>query len=163
MVEIRWREVPEQHVVTETRTVDQTGLQAWLSDAMAVVAERAGMSGGPLGTADWPFLQRPDHPNEPLFIAIYEGDLNAGPAPVEVCATVASGGDRTIPAHREAYARITKSLVTGGGLGEVYQTIAARIAADGLAVARAPRETYWSDFLSAAADDDVFDIAFPVT
>jgi len=77
--------------------------------------------------------------------------------------SVATGGDRIIPAHREAYARVTRSHVTSGALGGVYEAIEKWIAANGLAVARAPRETYWTDFPSAAADDDVFDIAFPVT
>jgi effector-binding domain-containing protein len=163
MVEIQLREVPEQHVVTTTRTVDQAGLEAWLPDAMALVAERARASGGLLGTADWPFLQRPGGPDEPVFVTIYEGNPNEGPTPVEVCATVATGSDRSIPAHREAFARVTKYHVTSGALGGVYEAIEEWIAAHGLAVARAPRETYWTDFTSAAADDDVFDIAFPVT
>jgi len=163
MVEIRLRDVPEQHVVTETRTVDQAGLEAWLPGAMALVAERARAAGGLLGTADWPFLERSGRPDEPVFITIYEGNPNEGPTPVEVCATVATGGDRCIPAHREAYARVTRSHVTSGALGGVYEAIEKWIAANGLAVARAPRETYWTDFRSAAADDDVFDIAFPVT
>jgi hypothetical protein len=163
MVEIRLRDVPEQHVVTETRTVDQAGLEAWLPGAMALVAERARAAGGLLGTADWPFLERSGRPDEPVFVTIYEGNPNEGPTPVEVCATVAAGGDRIIPAHREAYARVTKSHVTSGALGGVYEAIEKWIAASGLAVARAPRETYWTDFPSAAADDDVFDVAFPVT
>jgi hypothetical protein len=163
MVEIRLRDVPELHVVTETRTVDQAGLEAWLPGAMALVAERARAAGGLLGTADWPFLERSGRPDEPVFIAIYEGNPNEGPTPVEVCATVATGGDGIIPAHREAYARVTRSHVTSGALGVVYEAIEKWIAANGLAVARAPRETYWTDFPSAAVDDDVFDIAFPVT
>jgi hypothetical protein len=157
MVEIGLRDVPEQHVVTQTRTVDQAGLEAWLPGAMALVAQRARAAGGLLGTADWPFLQRSDRPDEPVFVAIYEGNPNVGPTPVE------AGGDRTIPAHREAYARVTKSHVTSGALGGVYEAIEEWIAAKGLAVARAPRETYWTDFTRAAADDDVFDVAFPVT
>jgi hypothetical protein len=51
MVEIRLRDVPERHVVTETRPVDQAGLEAWLPGAMARVAERARAPGGLLGTA----------------------------------------------------------------------------------------------------------------
>jgi hypothetical protein len=98
-----------------------------------------------------------------VFVTIYEGNPNQGPTPVEVCATVATGGDRTIPAHREAYVRVTKSHVTSGALGEVYEAIEKWIAANGLAVARRPRETYWTGFFSAAADDEVFDVAFPVT
>lgn len=163
MVEIRLRDVPEQHVVTQTRTVDQAGLEVWLPGAMALVAERARAAGGLLGTADWPFLERSGRPDEPVFITIYEGKPNEGPTPVEVCATVATGGDRTIPAHREAYARVTKFHVTSGVLGGVYEAIEKWIAANGLAVARAPRESYWTDFPFAAADDDVFDVAFPVT
>jgi hypothetical protein len=163
MVEIQVRDVPEQPVVTEIHTVDQAELAAWLRGAMARVADRARAAGGLLGTADWPFLQRPGHPDEPVFIAIYEGNPNLGPVPVEVCATVAAGGDRTIPAHREAYARVTKAHVLGGTLGGVYEAIEKWIAANGLTVARAPRETYWTDFMSAAPDDEVFDVAFPVT
>ncbi|UQU66531.1 GyrI-like domain-containing protein [Couchioplanes caeruleus] len=163
MMEISLRDVPEQHVVSETRTVDQAGLEAWLPGAMARVADRARAAGGLLGTDDWPFLGRTGGPGEPVFITVYEGNPNDGPTPVEVCATVAAGGDRTIPAHREAYARITKSQVTRGELGGVYEAIEKWITENGLAVARAPRETYWTDFPSAGPDDEVFDVAFPVT
>jgi hypothetical protein len=163
MVEIRLRDVPEQHVVSEVRSVDQAGLEAWLPGAMGRVAQRARAAGGLLGTADWPFLERSSGADEPVFVTIYEGDPHQGPTPVEVCATVAAGGDRSIPAHREAYARVTKAQVTGGGLGAVYEAVEKWITAAGLSVARAPRETYWTDFNSAAADDEVFDVAFPVT
>jgi hypothetical protein len=178
-MEIRLRDVPEQHVVSETRSVDQVELEAWLPGAMARVAERARQAGGLLGTTDWSFLERPggggrpggerpggdERPvgDEPLLITIYEGNPNEGPTPVEVCATVAEGGDRTIPAHREAYARVTKSLVTSGELGGVYEAIEKWISDHGLAVARAPRETYWTDFMAAADSDEVFDVAFPVS
>ena len=163
MTEVQLRDVPEQHVVTETRTVDQAGLEAWLPGAMARVAERARAAGGVLGTADWPFLERPADPSEPVFLTIYEGNPNEAPTQVEVCATVPTGGDRTIAAHREAYARVTKSLVTTGKLGGVYEAVEQWIDANGLAIARAPREVYWTDFMGAGADDDVFDVAFPVT
>src|SRR4029453_7901743 len=113
MIEVRLRDVPEQHVVTETRAVDQAALEAWLPGAMARVAQRARNAGGLLGTTDWPFLDR-SGPDEPTFITIYEGNPNEGPTEVEVCATVAAGGDRTVPAHREAYARVTKSQGHGG-------------------------------------------------
>jgi hypothetical protein len=161
-MKIQLRDVPEQHVVTETRSVDQAELEAWLPGAMARVAERARAAGGLLGTTDWPFLGR-SGADEPVFITIYEGNPNEGPTPVEVCATVAAGGDRTIPAHREAYARVTKDDVTSGSLGGVYEGIEKWISANGLAVARAPRETYWTDFGDAAGEDEVFDVAFPVT
>ena len=49
-----------------------------------------------------------------------------------------------------------------GGLGDVYGGIGKWIEDQGLQVAAAPRETYWTDFHTAAADDEVFDVAFPV-
>ena len=163
MIEVGLRDVPEQHVVTEERSVDQAGLTAWLQEGMARVAERARAGGGLLGTTDWPFLERTGRPDQPVFIAIYEGNPNEGPTPVEVCATVPANGDRTIPAHREAYTRVTKAQVLSGELGGVYESIEKWIVGNGLTVARAPRETYWTDFPAAAESDEVFDIAFPVT
>jgi hypothetical protein len=58
---------------------------------------------------------------------------------------------------------VTKDDVTSGSLGGVYEGIEKWISANGLAVARAPRETYWTDFGDAAGEDEVFDVAFPVT
>ena len=162
MVEIRLRDVPEQHVVSEKRTVDQAALEAWLPGAMARVAERARAAGGLLTTADWPYLERSGRPDEPVFVTVYEGNPNEGPTEVEVCATVAAGGDRTVPAHREAYARVTKGQVTTGELGGVYEAVEKWIPENGLTVAYAPRETYWADFGAAAGDDEVFDVSFPV-
>jgi hypothetical protein len=161
MTEVKIRDVPEQHVVSETRSVDQAGLEAWLPGAMARVAQRARDAGGLLGADYWPFLERGT--DDPVFVVIYEGNPNEGETPVEVCATVAEGGDRTIPAHREAYARVTKRQVTSGELGGVYPAIEKWISEQGLAVARAPRETYWTDFPAAADDDEVFDVAFPTS
>jgi hypothetical protein len=91
------------------------------------------------------------------------GNPNEGATEVEVCATVAAAGERTIAAHGEAYVRVTKSQVTGGQLGEVYEAIEKWITVNGLAVGHAPREVYWTDFMAAAPDDEVFDVAFPVT
>jgi hypothetical protein len=162
VVEIRLRDVPEQHVVSETRVVDQAELEAWLPGAMGRVAERARAAGGLLGTADWPYLDRSAFSVEPVFLTIYEGNPNEGPTPVEVCATVAAGGDRTIPARREAYTRVTKGQVVSGQLGGVYEAVEKWVAAGGLTVAAAPRETYWADFTSAADGDEVFDVGFPV-
>ena len=69
---------------------------------------------------------------------------------------------RTIPAHREAYVRVLKRTVQSGAVGNVYVAIENWIEGLGLEIAAAPRETYWTDFYSAAADDEVFDVAFPV-
>jgi hypothetical protein len=163
-VEIKLREVPEQLVVVEQLMVDQAALEAWLPGAMARVLQAAGDAG--IGTGKSSFLDRPSDPNEPVFIVIYEGNPNEGEVPVEVCAPVSveppGVATRTIPAHREAYARVTKAIVESGRLGAVYADSEAWVAAHGFDVAAAPRETYWTDFYTAAPDDDVFDVAWPI-
>jgi hypothetical protein len=163
MVEVRLRDVPEQQVVLETGVVDQAALEAWLPGAMARVAERATAAGGLLGTPHWPFLERSAWAEEPVFVVKYEGNPNEAPTEVEVSAPVATGADRTIAAHREAFVRVTKDDVINGRLGEVYELIEKWITDNGLTVASAPREVYWTGFMSAEAGDEVFDVAFPVT
>jgi len=164
-MDVRLRDVPEQHVVSEERSVDQAELVEWLPGAMARVARAASEAGGLPGTLSWPHLQRSEHPDEPVFIVIYEGNPNDGPTSVEVSAPVRAAGpaSRTIPAHREAYVRVTKGQVTSGQLGGVYEGIGKWISAEGLQITRAPRETYWTDFFNAADSDEVFDVAFPVS
>jgi hypothetical protein len=158
MTEIKLRDVPELRLATESRSVDQAALEAWLPGAMARVSAAA--EGGPLTAASQPWLDRPTA--DPVFVVTYEGNPNEGPTPVEVSAPVASGGDRTDPAHREAYARVTKAVVTGGQLGGVYEAVEKWASDQGLRISAAPRETYWTDFMAAGDDDEVFDIAFPV-
>jgi hypothetical protein len=166
-MDVRMREVPEQTVVTEQRMVDQKALEQWLSEAMPRVHKAAGDMAA--GTADQPYLLRDHVASEPVFIVIYEGNPNEGQTAVECCTPLRAGGTaldgvatRSIPAHREAYVRIEKRTVQSGKIGDVYVAIEKWIEDQGLEVAAAPRETYWTDFFSAAEDDEVFDVAFPV-
>jgi effector-binding domain-containing protein len=164
---VRLREVPEQTVVTEQRMVDQKALEQWLPEAMPRVHKAAGDMAA--GTADQPYLLRDHVADEPVFIVIYEGNPNEGETAVECCTPLRADGTapdgvatRSIPAHREAYVRIDKRTVQSGKIGDVYVAIEKWIEDQGLEVAAAPRETYWTDFFSAAEDDEVFDVAFPV-
>jgi effector-binding domain-containing protein len=166
-MDVRTREVPEQIVVTEQRMVDQQALERWLPEAMARVHKAAGDMAA--GTIEQPYLLRGHVADEPVFIVIYEGNPNEGETAVECCTPLHGGGTapddaatRTIPAHREAYVRVQKRTVQSGELGDVYVAIENWIEGQGLQVAAAPRETYWTDFYAAAPDDEVFDVAFPV-
>jgi effector-binding domain-containing protein len=166
-MDVLMRDVPEQTVVTEQRMVDQTALEKWLPGAMARVHKAAGDAAA--GTVDQPYLLRDHVPDEPVFIVIYEGNPNEGETAVECCTPLLAGsrapGDaasRTVPAHREAYVRVTKNTVVSGRIGDVYLTIEQWIGSNGLDIAAAPRETYWTDFYSANADDVVLDVAYPV-
>lgn len=166
-MDIQLREVPEQIVVTEQRMVDQKALEQWLPGAMSRVRKAAGEMAA--GTADQPYLLRDHVAGEPVFIVIYEGNPNEGETAVECCTPLRAGGTapdgvatRSIPAHREAYVRVEKRTVQSGKIGDVYVAIGEWIEGQGLEVAAAPRETYWTDFFSAAEHDEVFDVAFPV-
>lgn len=166
-MDILMRDVPEQVVITEQRMVDQAALEAWLPGAMSRVLKAAGDVAA--GTIEQPYLERDHFPREPVFVVIYEGNPNEGETAVEVCTPLRAGvsapadaASRTIPAHREAYVRITKKTVESGRIGDVYMAIERWIGSNALDVAAAPRETYWTDFYAADADDVVFDVAFPV-
>jgi hypothetical protein len=161
------RDVPEQVVVTEQRMVDQAGLESWLPGAMSRVLKAAGDAAA--GTVDQPHLQRDHVPDEPVFIVIYEGNPNEGETAVECCTPLRAGvpapadaASRVIPAHREAYVRIPKITVESGHIGDVYLAIEQWLGSNALAIAAAPRETYWTDFHAADGNDVVFDVAFPV-
>ena len=166
-MDVLLRDVPEQVVVTEQRMVDQAALEGWLPDAMSRVHKAAGDAAA--GTVGQPYLQRDHLPDEPVFIVIYDGNPNEGETAVECCTPLQPGipapadaASRAIPAHREAYVRVTKSTVQSGHLGDVYVAIEQWIGSNGLGIAAAPRETYWTDFYAAAPDDVVFDVAYPV-
>lgn len=161
------REVPEQLVITEQRMVDQAALEAWLPGAMSRVLKAAGDAAA--GTVDQPHLQRDHFADEPVFIVIYEGNPNEGETAVETCTPLRTGAQapadaasRVIPAHREAYVRVAKATVQSGRIGEVYMAIEQWIGGNGLDIAAAPRETYWTDFYAADRNDVVFDVAYPV-
>jgi hypothetical protein len=165
-MDVLLRDVPEQIVITEQRMVDQDALEKWLPGAMARVHQAAGDAAA--GTVDQPHLRRDHVPDEPTFIVIYDGNPNEGETAVECCTPLREGSrapsaaSRTIPAHREAYVRVAKKTVLSGHLGDVYVSIERWLDSNGLAIAAAPRETYWTDFFSADQDDEVFDVAFPV-
>lgn len=166
-MDVRLRDVPEQVVIAEQRMVDQAALESWLPGAMARVHKAAGDAGS--GTLDQPHLRREHALDEPVFIVIYDGNPNEGETAVECCTPLradsrapADAASRTIPAHREAYVRVTKSTVQSGRIGDVYLAIEQWIGGNGLAIAAAPRESYWTDFYAAGVDDEVLDVAYPV-
>src|ERR1700722_16548229 len=166
VMDVRMREVPAQVVVTEQRMVDQQSLERWLPEAMARVHKTAGSMAA--GTAEQPYLLRDHVGGEPVFIVIYEGNPNEGETAVECCTPLHADGaapdgaaTRTIPAHREAYVRVLKRTVQSGAGGAVYLVMEHWMAGQGLEIAAAPRETYWTDFHSPRENDGVFDVAFP--
>jgi hypothetical protein len=166
-MDVLLRDVPEQVVITEQRMVDQAALERWLPGAMSRVLKAAGNAAA--RTVEQPYLQRDHLPEVPVFIVIYEGNPNEGETAVECCTPLQAGvpapadaASRAIPAHREAYVRVTKSTVESGHLGDIYIAIEKWIGSKELDIAAAPRETYWTDFYAAGRNDLVLDVAYPV-
>lgn len=154
MFEIQERDTPAQTVLTEQRHITANGLTSWLSDCMPRLHSVAANHGGVAGSA---------------FI-IFHGEVSAeSDGPVEVCIPIhpADVGKfdaptRIEPAHREAYTRITKSLVEYPQILTAYDAVEQWIQKNGKAVYGAPREVYFADFMNAGPDDEVVDIAFPI-
>ena len=154
MVTIETRDVAEQTVLTEQRHTTAAGLSAWIAEA---------------GERQMTALQAVGGPIDSSFV-IYHGEVTEdSDGPVEVCSPVdpsAVGAvgvpSRVIPAHREAFARITRAQVQFPDILSVYDAVENWIAANGERVAGPPREVYFVDFMTAAPDDDAADVAFPI-
>jgi DNA-binding transcriptional MerR regulator len=154
MYQIHERDVPEQLVLTEQRHVAIDGLSDWIQAATHRLLAAAAGHGGVTG---------------PMFV-IYHGEVNQdSDGPVEVCLPVAPAqaaatdvATRTEPAHREAFARITKPQVAFPQILSAYDAVAQWLDANGRAIAGPPREVYFADWAAAGPSDEVCDIAFPM-
>lgn len=155
MYEIHEREVPEQLVLTEQRHVRIPELDAWLPAAIGRLVETAEAGGGVAA---------------PVFV-VYHGEVNEdSDGPVEVCVPVDSSraealgaATREEPSHREAYTRITKAQVEFPQILSAYDAVAQWVESQGREMAGSPREVYFADWTAAAPNDEVCDIAFPVS
>jgi DNA-binding transcriptional MerR regulator len=151
----RLRDVPEQRVLTERRHVTAAKLSPWIQATMTRLLALAEDCGGVAGPA----------------MVVYYGEVNEdsdGPAeacvPIDPAAPVPPGAPvRIEPAHREAYARLSKAHVEYPQMLSAYDAVAQWVTIQGHTIASAPREIYFADFLAAEPTDEVCDVAFPIT
>lgn len=156
MTDVKLREIPEQLVLTEQRTIAAADIKPWLSDAMGRLYKITEEAGGRAG--HW-------------FVVYYGQFSEETPeVPVEVCAPIGHDQQNAIdsptriePAHREAYATLRKSQFENpANVAMTFGAVAEWVAKNGYTIANAPREVYFTDFMAAADNDDVCDIAFPI-
>jgi hypothetical protein len=153
--DVKVRDIGEQLVLVHARDVTQSTLQEFLGEAMPGGWELGARFGGVSGPV----------------VVIYEDQVNdERPATVEVLHPVAMGQTipddvphRIEPAHREAYVTLPKRLVKFPEIMQGYQAVETWISDNGKTIAAGPREVYFADFMNAADDDLVTDIAFPIT
>ena len=148
-LEVRQRDVAEQHILTEQRHIGPDELSPWLGRTFGRLAERAAEYGGVVG-----------HP-----FVIYHGTVDEdGDGPVEVCVPVAESapGTRSEPEHREIYVRLRKARVGFPQVISVFDGLSQSLDTFGLEPGGPPREVYFSDFRAARPSDEVCDVAIPV-
>lgn len=166
--DIKQRDVPEQVVLAEKRSLRVTELKKWLPDVLRRLVTLADQYGGLAG--------------DPY--AIYHGEVNEdSDGPVEACAPlrIPDGADgpegpegpegpdglaiRTEPKHRVAYVTITRAQLEFPQILSAFDAVADWIAPAGLCQAGPPREIYprGIDVGAAAPGDPVCQIAFPVS
>jgi DNA-binding transcriptional MerR regulator len=152
--EIRQRDVPRQLVLTEQQHVQVEQLPSWIGAAMGRLLKSAQQNHG--GVAGNPFV-------------VYHGEINEdSDGPAEACVPIAleqgascGAAIREEPSHCEAYVRLRKAQVAFPQIASAYDGVTAWVASRGLAVAGAPREVYFADFVSARPTDEVCDVALP--
>jgi DNA-binding transcriptional MerR regulator len=154
MFEVQQRDIPEQLLLTEQRHIRVPELSTWMGSAFGRLHASAQRFGGAAGPA----------------LAIFHGEVNDdSDGPVEVCVPIDHDEDpgnelaaRIEPAHREAFVRIKKAMVEYPQILTAYDAVERWVTARGIALAGAPREVYFTDFVAAGPDDEVCDIAFPI-
>lgn len=149
---IEQRHVPEQLVLTEQRAVRVPELASWLGMAFGRLAAAAGRHGGITG-----------HP-----FAIYHGEVNVdSDGPVEVCVPITAAepppGARIEPAHDEAFLRVRRAQVEYPQILSAFDAVLQWADEQGVPAAGPPREVYLTDFLAAAPEDEICDVALPIS
>jgi DNA-binding transcriptional MerR regulator len=153
--DIRVREVPEQLVLTEKRSLKITELKRWLPEALTRLAGVALEHGGI---------------DANLFV-VYHGEVNEdSDGPVEACVPIARAAPpppdlavRQEAAHREAYLTITRAQLEYPQILSAFDAVADWISSAGLTPAGPPREVYLRGNIgAAAAGDPVCLVACPI-
>lgn len=155
---VQTRTVAETTYVTETKRVWPPEIPGFIqesTDRLAAVAGKFGGWAGPLTTIfDSPVNDDTDgdvRNSVPVRSGVNPSDV-AEPTTVLI-----------EPAGEEAYTRITKAQVRYPQILQAYDEVYSWLTEQNLMPRLAPREIYFTDFMSAGPDDEVCDIAVPFT
>ncbi|AZM53827.1 MerR family transcriptional regulator [Streptomyces sp. WAC 01529] len=162
--EVKTVDVPQTHVLSETRHVVTGELSAWIDSSAERLEKAAEQCGGMPG---------------PYFVVYHAEVTEESDGPAESCVPVAdaeaarvwaaeqgrsSGAKvRLEPARRLAYTRITKAQVAYPQIIAAYDAVEAWAAERGLTLTGPCREVYFADWERSGPEDEVCDVAFPVS
>jgi len=159
MFPVSTREVPAQNIASMTRAVLVKDLVPYLMEAYDTITDRLASAGA--------------EREQPWFV-IYHGEVNEdSDGPVEVCIPYSgaqpNGLDatreiaaRVEPAHREAFATITRAQTQFPEILDAYAAVERWIQENGATTAAPPREVYFVEEAKVQPDDPFCDIAFPI-
>lgn len=165
--EVKTVDVPEQHVISETRHVRAEELPAWIGGSAERLEKAAADECGGIPASPCPHY------------VIYHAEVTEeSDGPAESCVPVADAASarawaerqgrasdvkvRVEPAHRLAYTRITKAQVSYPQIIAAFDAVESWITEQGLTVTGPCREVYFVDWSTTGPDDEVCDVAFPV-
>lgn len=162
--DIRTVDTPETFVLAERRHVFTDELPDWIDASLGRLEAAARSCGGVTGA---PFV---------LYHAEVTEDSDG---PAEVCVPVADPAAarvwaaeqgrawdvraRVEPAHRLAYTRITKAQVVYPQIIAAYDAVEEWLKREGLTSTGPCREVYFAEWDTAGPEDQVCDIAYPVS
>lgn len=153
------RDVEAQAVLTEQRHLTLLELEPWLRQTKTTLSDAAEDCGGLVAR---------------LFVIFHGAVSYDSDGPVEVCvpilaldgrpAVATDRNWRTEPAHRQAYATVTKAEFELPAILSAYDAIQHWIESNHHAVVGSPREIYVAGIDPHTADsgDPVCDVAFPI-
>ncbi|MEU5579668.1 MerR family transcriptional regulator [Streptomyces huasconensis] len=163
--EVKTVDVPQTHVLSETRHVSAGELPAWIPASAERLERAAKEECGGIAA--------------PHFVVYHADVTEESDGPAESCVPVVDAeaarawaaaqgrkGDfkvRTEPAHRLAYTRITKAQVAYPQIIAAFDAVEAWAAEQGLTVTGPCREVYFTDWDGCGPEDEVCDVAFPVS
>ncbi|MFE0133598.1 MerR family transcriptional regulator [Streptomyces sp. NPDC059037] len=162
---VRTIDVPEQYVISETRHLLAEELPAWIDASTrrleeAAEAECGGAAGAPLVVYHAEVTQDCDGPAE---ACVPVRDAAAARTWAQTAGRQRGVESRVEPAHRLAFTRITKAQVSYPQILAAFEAVEAWIAREGLKVTGPCREIYFAEWETTGPDDQVCDVAFPVS
>ncbi|MCX4666381.1 MerR family transcriptional regulator [Streptomyces sp. NBC_01381] len=162
---VRTVDVPEQYVISETRHLLAEELPVWIDASLGRLEEAAEAECG--GAADAPLViyhsdvtQDSDGPAE---ACVPVRDAAAARAWAQTAGRQRGAESRVEPAHRLAFTRITKAQVSYPQILAAFQAVEEWIAREGLKITGPSREIYFAEWETTGPDDQVCDVAFPVS
>ncbi|MEU1017676.1 MerR family transcriptional regulator [Streptomyces sp. NPDC005900] len=163
--EVRTVDVPETHVLSETRHVSAGELPAWIA-ASAERLERAAREecgGMPAPHYVVYHAEVSEESDGPAESCVPVRDAEAARAWAAAQGRAAGVTVRVEPAHRLARTRITKAQVAYPQIIAAFDAVEAWAAEQGLTLSGPCREVYFADWDASGPEDEVCDVAFPVS